>query len=128
MRAGVVVGFVLVGALTTGCKTTDGSQFSPGSYQVRESGVALRGGGAACAARPGVGTCPDVLLGLRPGQRLFPICQRRGQTVGRNPYWLYADGPRGNRGWVASWYLTYPSNRLPGVPDCTAALLRRHPS
>lgn len=125
MRAGVLVGLTLVAVLTSGCERTDGSQHIPGSYKLRESGVALRGGSPSCNARPGAESCPDTVLGLRAGQRVYPICQRRGQTVGRNPYWLYADGPRGRRGWVASWYLDYPSNRLPGVPDCSAALLRQ---
>jgi hypothetical protein len=105
----------------SGCERADGSSLPPGSYTVRESGVAMRAGPAACAAHPGTGSCPDVLLGLRPGQRLYPVCQRRGQMVGRNPYWLYASGPRGKRGWVASWYIDHPANRLPGVADCTEA-------
>jgi len=125
MRAGVVFGIVLASVLTSGCEGAEDSKYYPGSYRARESGIAVRNGGAACAAQPGTGTCNQILLRLREGQRVFPICQRRGQLVGRNSYWLYADGPRGNRGWVASWYLDYPSNRLPGVPDCTAELLSR---
>lgn len=114
----------MVMVAVSGCEHTDSSTSTPASYTVRDSGVAMRTGGSACMAAPGTGNCPQVLIGLQPGQRLHPICQRSGQTVGRNPYWLYAAGPRGKRGWVASWYIDYPSNLLPGVADCTAALLK----
>lgn len=125
MRGGVLAGAVAIGMLISGCERTDGSVYEPGSYTVRESGVALRGGPAACGTRPGTGSCPDVLFGLRPGQKVYPICQRRGQRVGSNPYWVYVDGPRGNRGWVSSWYLDWPANRLPGIPDCTAEKIKK---
>lgn len=123
MRGGLLVGAVVVMVVITGCEPTDGSEYIPGSYSVRESGVSLRGGGSACGAEPGTGNCPDVLLGLRPGNKLYPLCQRRGQLVGRNSWLVYGDGPGGNRGWVASWYLTCPTNRLPGIDECTAERL-----
>ena len=124
MRRGVLVGVVLAVAMAGGCDRTDASAHARGAYKVREAGVALRSGGPECAAHPGPATCPTELTRLRDGQRLFPVCQQGGQTVGHNPFWLYAIGPRGNRGWVPSWYLDYPANRLPGVPECTADLLR----
>ena len=120
MRRGVVGAVVLVAVLTTGCEPTDGSEFVPGSYSVRESGVSLREGGVACGQRPGTGNCPSVLMGLQPGNKLYPLCQQRGQLVGRNTWWVYVDAPSGNRGWVASWFLTCPTNRLPGIDNCTA--------
>ena len=121
MRRGVLAGVVAVALVTTGCEPTDGSEYVPGSYSVRESGVSLRTGGTACAGEPGTGNCPSVLMGLQPGNKLYPLCQRRGQLVGRNSWWVYTEAPRGNRGWVASWFLTCPTNRLPGIDDCTAA-------
>jgi len=124
----ILTGTVLVVAaaagVTAGCGRADDSTSPPGSYTVRDSGVAMRTGGDACMAAPGPGTCPQVLLGLDPGQRLEPICQRHGQTMGRNPYWVFASGPRGNRGWVPSWFVDYPTNHLPGVVECTADHLR----
>lgn len=119
MRGGVLVGAVLVALATTGCQPTDGSTYIPGSYSVREAGVSLRTGGAACGSQPGTGNCPNVLMGLQPGNKLYPLCQQRGQLVGRNSWWVYTEAPRGNRGWVASWFLTCPTNRLPGIADCT---------
>jgi len=38
-------------------------------------------------------------------------------------WWVYTEAPGGNRGWVASWFLTCPTNRLPGIDDCTADAL-----
>ena len=121
MRRGVIEAVALVALVTTACEPTDGSEYIPGSYSVRESGVSLRVGGAACGQQPGTGNCPSVLMGLQPGNKLYPLCQQRGQLVGRNTWWVYADAPSGNRGWVASWFLTCPTNRLPGIDNCTAA-------
>lgn len=120
MRGGALAGALVLLTLVTGCKPTDGSVYVPGSYTVREAGVRLRSGPAACNDTPGTGNCPDVLAGLEPGDKLYPVCQSKGQLVGRNAWWVYVDAPGGNRGWVASWYLTCPTNRLPEVDDCTA--------
>lgn len=122
MRGGPLVGAIVLMTVITGCEPTDGSQgsqFEPGRYSVRESGVALRGGSAACAENPGTGNCSNVLLGLEVGDWVYPLCQRRGQLVGRNDWWVYVDGPGGNTGWVASWYLDCPTNLLPGIDECT---------
>lgn len=124
LLVGAVLGLGLTGFTVTGCEQTDGSTFVPGSYTVREAGVNFRAGGQACANHPGPASCPAVLAGLRPGQRLYPICQQHGQLVGRNDYWVHAWGPRGRVGWVSSWYLSYPANRLPELPDCTADMIR----
>lgn len=120
MRGGALAGALVLLTLVTGCKPTDGSVYVPGSYTVREAGVRLRSGPAACNDTPGTGNCPDVLAGLEPGDKLYPVCQSKGELVGRNAWWVYVDAPGGNRGWVASWYLTCPTNRLPEVDDCTA--------
>jgi hypothetical protein len=120
MRGGAVAGAVVLLTLVTGCEPTDGSVYVPGSYTVRESGVRLRTGPAACNETPGTGNCPNVIAGLDPGDKLYPVCQSKGQLVGRNAWWVYVDAPSGNRGWVASWFLTCPTNRLPEVDDCTA--------
>lgn len=121
MRGGPLAGVLVLLTLVTGCEPTDGSVYVPGSYTVREAGVRLRDGGTDCNTTPGTGNCPNVLDGLEPGDNLYPVCQSRGQLVGRNSWWVYVDAPGGNRGWVASWYLTCPTNRLPEVDDCTAA-------
>jgi hypothetical protein len=123
MRAGVLV-FMAVGLVgVTGCERTDGSVDIPGSYTVRAENVNLRDGGEDCDAEPGTGNCSTVLFSLDPGHKLYPLCQRQGQLVGRNSWWVYVDGPRGNRGWVASWYLTCPTKILPGIDECTSERL-----
>lgn len=121
MRGGPLAASLVLLTLVTGCERTDGSVYVPGSYTVREAGVRLRAGPAACDETPGTGNCPHVLAGLEPGDKLYPICQSKGQLVGRNSWWVYVHAPGGNRGWVASWFLTCPTNRLPEVDDCTAA-------
>lgn len=123
MRAGVLV-FMAAGLLgATGCERNDGSVDIPGSYTVRAESVNLRDGDADCDAEPGTGNCPTVLFSLDPGHKLYPLCQRQGQLVGRNTWWVYVDGPRGNRGWVASWFLTCPTKILPGIDECTSERL-----
>jgi hypothetical protein len=121
MRGGAIAGGLILLVLVSGCKPEDGSVYVPGSYTVRESGVRLRAGPAACQDTPGTGNCPDVLAGLSPGDHLYPVCQRKGQAVGQNSWWVYVDAPRGRRGWVASWFLTCPTNILPEVDECVAA-------
>ncbi|HEY0641314.1 MAG TPA: hypothetical protein VGD67_27105 [Pseudonocardiaceae bacterium] len=114
---------VLSAGLTTACDRGADGEFVPGSYRTREGGVSVRTGDERCAANPGPAACSTVLYSLREGQRIYPICQRRGEAVATNSWWIYADAPRGHRGWVASWYLDHPTNRLPGLPTCTAALI-----
>jgi hypothetical protein len=120
MRGAALAGALTLLTLVSGCEPTDGSVYVPGSYSVREPGVRLRGGPAACNQEPGTGNCPDILAGLEPGDHLYPVCQSKGQLVGQNSWWVYVDAPGGNRGWVASWYLTCPTNILPEVDQCTA--------
>jgi hypothetical protein len=118
MRGSAIAGGLILLVLVSGCKPEDGSVYVPGSYTVRESGVRLRAGPGACQDTPGTGNCPDVLAGLSPGDHLYPVCQRKGQAIGQNPWWVYVDAPRGRRGWVASWFLTCPTDILPEVDEC----------
>lgn len=52
MRGGALAGAVVLLTLVTGCEPTDGSVYVPGSYTVREPGVRLRTGAAACNETP----------------------------------------------------------------------------
>ncbi|MFE9452170.1 hypothetical protein [Streptomyces sp. NPDC006739] len=70
-----------------------------------------------CGRYPSVATCPDVRGQVEPGTDFYVYCQGHGQTVGGNPYWLMI-GTETMTGWMASYYVDYPSNRLPDVPDC----------
>ncbi|MEU0674707.1 hypothetical protein ABZ330_17775 [Streptomyces sp. NPDC006172] len=74
---------------------------------------------ATCSRYPSVRTCPDVRQRVQPHHQLYVYCQKQGQTVGGNPYWLLVnDYTDSNTGWLASYYIDYPDNRLPDVPDC----------
>jgi hypothetical protein len=70
-----------------------------------------------CGRYPSVATCPDVRGQVQPGTQFYVYCQGHGQTVGGNPYWLMI-GTDTMTGWMASYYVAYPDNRLPDVPDC----------
>ncbi|HZP55141.1 hypothetical protein [Actinocrinis sp.] len=74
---------------------------------------------ATCALSPSVANCPDIQGQAQPGHDIYVLCQRAGQTVGGNPYWVNVqDNTNGAIGWMASYYIDYPDNRLPNVPDC----------
>ncbi|MFD7629801.1 hypothetical protein ACFV7Q_27900 [Streptomyces sp. NPDC059851] len=56
---------------------------------------------------------------IQPHHQLYVYCQKQGQNIGGNPYWLLVnDYTDSNTGWIASYYIAYPDNRLPDVPDC----------
>lgn len=73
--------------------------------------------GWACPESPSPGNCPDIIGRAQPGDRLEIECQTRGETVGGNPYWVFAHNhTRGIYGWMASYFIAHPDNVLPGVP------------
>jgi hypothetical protein len=94
-----------------------------GHFQVWASNVNIRESTwdpTTCALAPSVAHCPDIQGQAQPGHDLYVACQRiGGQTVGGNPYWVNVeDLNNGATGWMASYYIDYPDNRLPNVPDC----------
>lgn len=70
-----------------------------------------------CADYPSTQTCPDVVNQVNAGQTVYVICQKRGEVVNENPYWLLVEANR-SVGWMASSFIDYPLDRLPDVPDC----------
>ncbi|MER7492874.1 hypothetical protein ABT033_09620 [Streptomyces pharetrae] len=73
--------------------------------------------GWACPEHPSPGNCPDVIGRAQPGDQLEVSCQTRGETVGGNPYWVFAHNrTRGIHGWMASYFIAHPDDVLPGVP------------
>ncbi|WP_431921670.1 FG-GAP-like repeat-containing protein [Micromonospora wenchangensis] len=93
---------------------------SPGGvrYGVWQTGVNVRAANATCDASPSVANCPTVVDTLNPGDLILPICQKRGEYVGGNPYWVYGTTPRGKTGWVHGYNIDYTENQLPDVPNC----------
>jgi hypothetical protein len=91
-------------------------------YRVWATNVNIRentGDPATCALSPSVADCPDIQGRAQPSDDVDVLCQRIGQTVGGNPYWVNVeDISNGATGWMASYYIDYPDNRLPNVPDC----------
>ncbi|MEV8020294.1 hypothetical protein AB0O76_28925 [Streptomyces sp. NPDC086554] len=74
---------------------------------------------ATCDGFPSPGNCPVVSGKLQPGQQFEAKCQRKGETVSGNDWWVFIE--RGDsRGWIASYFVDTPSDQLPGVPVCGA--------
>lgn len=74
---------------------------------------------ATCDGFPSPGNCPVVSGKLQPGQQFEARCQRKGETVSGNDWWVFIE--RGDsRGWIAGYFVDTPSNQLPGVPVCGA--------
>ena len=91
------------------------------TYGVRGENILVRSGTAPCANYPSQSNCYNIVdhLSRSHGDRITPYCQKKGQTIGTNPYWVWSRTPRGHVGWVASWWIDYPYNVLPGVPICS---------
>lgn len=74
---------------------------------------------ATCDGFPSPGNCPTVSGKLQPGEQFEARCQRQGEAVSGNDWWVFIE--RGDsRGWIASYFVDTPSNQLPGVPVCGA--------
>ncbi|BCB83918.1 hypothetical protein [Phytohabitans suffuscus] len=71
-----------------------------------------------CRELPGTARCTAIMDQVNPWDAIGVYCQKPGQVIGGNPYWLWVITPRGVRGWMASYYINYPDNRLPNIPDC----------
>jgi hypothetical protein len=91
------------------------------SYGVRGENILVRSGTAPCARYPSQTNCYHIVdhLYRSRGDRITPSCQKQGQTIGTNPWWVWGRTSHGHWGWMASWWINYPYNKLPGVPVCT---------
>ena len=91
-------------------------------YHVWATNVNLRANEAnqvVCSNFPSTTNCPNIRQRVQPDHVLYVYCQKIGQKININPYWvLVNDFTQPNTGWLASYYIDYPANRLPDVPDC----------
>ena len=78
--------------------------------------IVRTGGGVACVNYPSTTNCPTFVQYVQGGNSVTVFCQTRGQTVGTNPWWVYLRTAQGRYGFMASWWIDYPYNVLPGVP------------
>ncbi|WIX81237.1 hypothetical protein QRX50_10965 [Amycolatopsis carbonis] len=92
------------------------------TYHTWAADVNARGGGevhwSQCANYPSTTNCDWVIGKVSQDWGLDVICQRAGQTIGGNPYWVLVDthvpaGAYAYQAWIASYYIDYPSNQLP---------------
>ncbi|MGW4463660.1 FG-GAP-like repeat-containing protein [Micromonospora sp. NPDC004704] len=88
------------------------------TYTTWQTGVNVRQPNATCDASPGVANCPTVIDTLNPTERFRPICQRKGEYQGANPYWVSVVTPRNKTGWISAYLVDYAENQLADVPNC----------
>ncbi|KAF4405121.1 MULTISPECIES: hypothetical protein [Streptomyces] len=101
---------------------TSGPVKAAASFTVWATDVNMRdnpGDPARCDSHPSVANCPVVAGQLQPGDRFEAACQKQGEPVGGNPWWVYAS-IGDSRGFVASHYVDVAEDQLPGVPVCGA--------
>ncbi|MGY0230664.1 hypothetical protein PT931_02675 [Longispora urticae] len=101
---------------------TDGpNQPSPdGSHSVRSNAITVGANVAACRNWPSAANCSPAVGVMNIRDRIYPICQRSGQAVGSNPWWVYGTTTNGLTGWIPSWWIDYPADFLSGVAICEA--------
>lgn len=101
--------------------TSKNSCDGPQPYTVWESPVDVRGDSDACRTSPSRATCTPVLGQLQFGDAISPTCQKEGELVGENTWWVFGATSTGVTGWLPSWHLKYPDPVLPNVPNCDDA-------
>ncbi|CCH17834.1 conserved hypothetical protein; putative Integrin domains [Micromonospora lupini str. Lupac 08] len=89
-----------------------------GTYTVWTDGITVASTNAACEASPSTTNCSTAIDTLNTGSMFTPICQRTGQVVSGNPYWVYGISSNGQTGWMANWWMDYPDNRIPFLAIC----------
>ncbi|MFC7484702.1 hypothetical protein ACFQX7_38290 [Luedemannella flava] len=90
------------------------------TYYTWTNGVNVRYNGGnppACFAYPGPYNCPSIVGQVHSWEPITVHCQKIGEVIGGNPYWLWVMTPK-HWGFMSSYYINYPYNRLPDVPDC----------
>lgn len=99
---------------------------APPKFEVWASNVNVRGSYDATGPcwssppRPSPTNCERIMGQFDPGYRFPVYCQVTNPqaVVGGNPYWVKTEVPDLSTGWIASYFVKNPDNRLPGVPDC----------
>lgn len=97
------------------------SGHGPGWYYLYDAvgGVKVRQGAMPCYDEPGQGTCISAVDAVHQGEAVWVRCQRAGQTIGGNPYWVYIHTPNGISGYFASRHIDNYTNWIDGVPYCS---------
>ncbi|MEK8106400.1 hypothetical protein NKG94_16475 [Micromonospora sp. M12] len=71
----------------------------------------------AVLRRPAPWACPNILTKVSAPQHVYILCQKAGETVGGNPYWVYVR-VNGVQGWMASYYTNNATNWIDGLGIC----------
>ncbi|MCT9081533.1 hypothetical protein [Streptomyces fulvoviolaceus] len=114
----VVIAAAGAGLSTAGVAHADGH--GVGSYGVWGTNVNVRWNNSEwCSLYPSTANCPTVRDRVSHPESVWVYCQQEGgQTVGGNPYWVWVLTPRGERGYMASYYISNVTNWIDGVPLC----------
>ncbi|HZM80336.1 MAG TPA: hypothetical protein VFC19_31760 [Candidatus Limnocylindrales bacterium] len=107
------------GPLSTGDHDTARPQSGHGIgwYGVWATNVNVRQNNSACAYYPSTTNCPVILTTVSAPEQVYVYCQKAGQTIVINPYWVYVYA-HGYIGWMASYYIDNATNWIDGVPYC----------
>ena len=99
------------------------TQWSGPNLSIWVDEVAMRYGGEPnCSAAPSTANCPLIKQFLHRNDVVNIGCQKWGaETVGGNPYWVFAQiGSEYDdwKGWIPSYYVNYPYNWIDGLGYC----------
>lgn len=116
--AGALLG--VAAPLVSGASAAHATGHGVGWYGIWGNNVTVRDGGYACHTYPAVGTCTSIKGYVNSWHNAFVWCQKAGQTVGGNPYWVYVTTDTNPQfgGFMASYYIENSSNWIDGVPPC----------
>ncbi|MET7708356.1 hypothetical protein [Micromonospora sp. NPDC005413] len=89
-----------------------------GWYGVWASNVNVRQDSSEqCYDAPAPWACPNILTKVSAPQQVYIVCQKAGETVGGNPYWVMVRA-NGVQGWMASYYTNNATNWIDGLDIC----------
>jgi hypothetical protein len=129
LTVGTALGLILTSAMTAASaqaypapSTGSGvvrpqSGHGTGYYGVWATNVNVRAESTACYNYPSTTNCTPVIQQVSSPQQVWVYCQKAGQTIGINPYWVLVDTSQ-NLGWMASYYIDNATNWIDGVPVC----------
>jgi hypothetical protein len=112
-----VLGVILT--IATTATPAHASGYGQGWYGVWATNVNVReGGDPTCDNYPSTTNCPNIRTTVSAPEQVWVYCQKAGQTIGGNPYWLIVVNANGVPGWMASYYTDNATNWIDGVPGC----------
>ena len=117
-KLGVVTAAATLAATVLVAAPAQASGYGVGWYGVWAYGVNVRADQSEqCYDFPGPLRCPRIVTTVSAPQQVYLTCQKAGETVGGNPYWVFMNMP-GFTGWMASYYTNNATDWIDGLPVC----------